>query len=169
MTLHPWLAIDKEELVPAILEMMKEQVAHGADISPTEANAVRMWEIGFAWGNQGFPTLQARYYGELAGWVVRGPAAFTFDSHAPPALSGLGQWVRPDLRGRGIGSMMQDAAFGWAERNGFSRMVGVIFPNNERRLSWALDKEGARIAALVVEWPTATEARKVLPTLLQQP
>ena len=59
--------------------------------------------------------------GRLVGMVAGFP-----DEEDPEAADLIAMYVRPDARGRGIGTALVDAQLGWARAEGFTRMLLMV-------------------------------------------
>jgi RimJ/RimL family protein N-acetyltransferase len=46
----------------------------------------------------------------------------------------MGTWLRGDVRGRGIGRLLATESFGFARRNGYTKIVIHVLADNERAL-----------------------------------
>lgn len=78
-------------------------------------------------GNSRLPLLAASLDGDVVGWA--GLASYS----SRPCYSGIGEcsiYVASDARERGIGTALTDALAGAAERKGFHKLIGKLFPEN---------------------------------------
>ena len=86
------------------------------DITPWLADAVR------------FPVLVAEEDGVVLGWARVGPYS---DREAYRGVGEVQVYVDPPARGRGLGTALLEAASGAAERAGYWKLLGKLFPENE--------------------------------------
>jgi ribosomal protein S18 acetylase RimI-like enzyme len=82
------------------------------------------------------PELWSRQVGEFPTFIAVldaidvGVVRASPDEEQPGAAFLLSMWVAPDARGKGVGEELIDAVAGWAESDGFSRLVLDVADTN---------------------------------------
>jgi GNAT superfamily N-acetyltransferase len=114
--------------VIAVVVADPDPVGIRAAMSPNE---VRTWIVRL--GERG-----GLFVCEAAGGIV-GFSALNLNTEDPtedPASAGLGVWVLPSYRGKGIGTALAQCALEHAREQGFKRIRGVLPQDNEVALSF---------------------------------
>jgi RimJ/RimL family protein N-acetyltransferase len=79
---------------------------------------------------------QAVFVAEIAGTIVGVQSIDLLMSLARSMdhVATLGTWLRPDVRGRGIGRRLAEQSFAFARSAGYSKVVIQVLAHNERAL-----------------------------------
>ena len=141
MIIRRWKSEDEGRLRPLLMAYLRE-VDGLYDYLPTENNVDKLWAVGVARAGRGDPVLLAEDV-ELLGWTswirVGNPVGFDFRAHV--AL-GMGTYVVPDARSRGVARQLHEQAAAIAKNLGIERVdrIGALTghgPGMLKRDGWA--------------------------------
>lgn len=128
MIIRPWAPGDGEAVRAMILDCLRVNAEVGADMLPTDKNAGILWNLGIKWASEGEPTLV--YVMDNA------PIAYTLWGGLPNPIgidyrdricSGLGTYVLPSYRKRGVSVALRAEAERQAKARGYNRVCGVAY------------------------------------------
>jgi RimJ/RimL family protein N-acetyltransferase len=74
----------------------------------------------------------AQVGGEIAG--VQSVDLFSTLASSTSHVATMGTWLRGDVRGHGLGRLLAAESFGFASKNGYTKVVIQVLANNERAL-----------------------------------
>lgn len=117
----------------------------------TDRNVDGLVATGVLWAGSGFPTLAARLWGELVGWVLWGPMPEAWESVYHGTMWGLGSYTLPEHRSSGIAEELRQEAFRRTAVLGFQRMIGLVWVRNGKGIEHFQAANGAEVVAVMIQ------------------
>lgn len=146
-----WAARDWSQHARNVEAFLQEHYAAGGDYPPTKGNVATFVRRGIKATDDGDPALVYRAGGELAGFVLwTGANTCGLDTREPVCL-GIGTWVSPMYRRKGVSVKLRQAALAVARAKGYARVDGVAL--DERGLKAGL-AVGGKATGVLVRLPT---------------
>lgn len=123
-----WKREDRDVLVQMIQDCLAINHGAGAEMLPTEKNADALWQLGILAAEKGEPCMVAVDGDVLVGYTLwcELPNALGLDFSAR-ILHGLGTYVSPADRRKGVANELRDRAEQLAKVLGFEKIVGVAY------------------------------------------
>jgi GNAT superfamily N-acetyltransferase len=123
-----WMRSDELDVVPMIRHCLQINYDAGADMEPTQNNADALWILGIGAALKEEPCLVA-----FDGII---PVGYTLWCELPNPLGldfrgrvlhGLGTYVIPEYRKKGISTFLRNVAEAEGGRSGFTKVVGTAY------------------------------------------
>jgi len=128
MKIRPWEPEDEHALWPMVRDCLQVNFEAGADLQPTAANTGKLVTLGLSWAQRGEPTLVALLDGKVVAFTLWG----SFENNLGLQMRdnfcvGLGTYVLPEQRHRGVASDLRTWAMRVALERGYARILGTAY------------------------------------------
>lgn len=117
---------DREALLPMLLDYLDQDFKKGSVVLPVEDNVEVLWSMALAASQAGFPSLSALSEDTVVGFLIWTPVVslFTFEG---TLLQDLGCYVKQELRGQRVSSLLRKAAKAMAKDLGIDAVLGTMY------------------------------------------